>query len=1121
MQGILPGLTVFETIKMPLDDEKASIPEYSFTVTPKLSTVLPGSAEATPKTVKSISLSPWNPPPSHLRQKGHLLYLTVTTIEGEQHQITSYVGGFFINKSSNSKFDPFPRSAPKGQSAHSLLSLVDLISPSFASAFNELQERNNRQDPLALFQITNAIPASPWLVPATSSPLYAHNPDVVRSQETYLIGGVENVDTLRDWNEEFQSARELPKETVPDRVFRERLISKLFSDYNDAATRGAVLVARGEIAPLNPTECRDAQIFVYNNIFFSFGADGAGTFTSEGGDDAARVATGKDVAGVKTVYQLDIDGLFAPATVVVDYLGKRIVGQSIIPGIFKQREPGENQIHYGAVEGKDVVAWDERFDAVFGKFSRALKVKKHPVWDKDGKRFELEASVETKGLMGTDGRRYILDLYRLTPLDVLWLEGTPGVGGESTEAPYPHRMTVLRPELIETFSRRKMKEWIDSEAVQRGQATRRESERHQPDSESRETANEGTGASNKQVATPDKSNSADQEQLGVSQFEFSLNPDVFSGQNPDTDDEKKNLDEDEQHVRRACEYLCQEVIPELLRDLAESDISFPMDGRSLSTQLHKRGINIRYIGKIASLSQGTRLSSLRIVCVQDMISRAFKHVASIYLHHLPMPLTSACISHLLNCLLGSQLNPEPTAEVDSVMRALYPEADMSFESLTPEILRRKIELEVSRRFRYSLDTNWVDQIRPLQLLREVSLKLGIQLQSRELIFGPDTTRPSSEINADTADSNHANGQSNGESKKKKKKARDGSPSSTTRASHPCTLSPEDIVSIVPVVKHCSPRSMLAEEALEAGRISIMQGQRKLGQELLLESMSLHEQIYGLIHPEVARAYSTLSMLYYQLEEKDAAVELARKAIIVAERTIGIDSHETLLDFLNLSLFLHQLGDSAKALTYAKHSLELWKIIYGPGHPDSITTINNGAVMLQSLKAYHESRRWFEESLRTCEDVFGKQSINAATLLFQLAQALALDHDSKAAVNRMRESYTIFLNELGPGDKNTKEAESWLEQLTQNAVSIARHAKDVEARRLRSGIRFTPRAELTGSAAGTGAATDSRASTAIAPRVDLRSIDELIKFIEGDQQKSKTNKPQSSRGDPKLRGKATS
>ncbi|TWU74758.1 Intracellular distribution of mitochondria [Metarhizium rileyi] len=1098
-QGVLPGLSLFESVARQVEKNSAAaqdvspLNDYDFQSAPSLNNLVPDFFEPGPKTVKSVALSSWNPPPCHLRQRGHLLYLVVTTNEGEQFQITSHVSGFFVNKSSNAKFDPFPRAAPKSYTAHSLLELIALISPSFSSTFQQLLDYNNQRDPLATFQITNAIPTAPWAVPSPASALCAHIADPTRPQETLLLSGVENTDTLRDWNEEFQSAKELPKETVQDRVFRERLVSKLFADYNDAAVKGAVMVARGEIAPLNPTEDREAQIFVYNNIFFSFGADGVGTFTSEGGDEAARVATGKDVAGVRLVNQLDIEGLFAPATVVADYLGKRIVGQSIVPGIFKQREPGENQIDYGAVDGKDVVADDERFTASFAQLSKALKLKRHPVWDKDGKRFDLEASVETKGLMGTDGRKYVLDLYRITPYDINWLEEAKLETEKGHPEAYPHRMTVLRPELVDSFARFKMKQWIDTELARRGQT---------------KSGEEVTDESKEEV-----DEEKPKAQLDISNFKFSLNPDAFSGQVPQSEEEKTQLKEDEEEVREAGNYLRNQVIPDLLRELSDSDISFPMDGQSLGRLLHKRGINVRYLGAVASRATDGRLRCLQEMCIQDMIARSFKHVVAVYLRALPVPFTPACISHLFNCLLGCELNAEPKAEVDVMLKSLYPDADLSYELVTPAGLRASIEEQVLRRFRFQLEGNWLESMRKVQLLREICLKLGIQIQAKDYSF--DQRAKASHESTD-AISNQTNGQQNGESKdkKKKKKGHEVSTVAAATTNSMSTFSPDDIVDVVPVVKHSAPRSALAEEALEAGRLSIIQNQKKLGQELLLESLSLHEQIYGILHPEVARVYNSLSMLYYQLDDKEAAVELARKAIVVAERTVGIDSAETLLNYLNLSLFLHQTGDSRGALLYSKHALVLWKIIYGPGHPDSITTTNNAAVMLQHLKQYHESRLWFEESLRVCESVFGKQSINSATLLFQLAQALALDHDSKGAVNRMRESYNIFLSELGPDDKNTKEAESWLEQLTQNAVSIAKHAKDVESRRIRSGIRF-PATVPPAQQPVIGSQRMAQSS-----QIDSRSIDELIKFIEGGDQNSKSSKKRPGRGNPKRRGQST-
>jgi len=465
--GISAGVALFDGVDVSSEKTPHPLSNYDFNAPASLDQFLPPTSNTSaPKCVRGLCLSPWNPPPYYLRQKGHLLYIQVATLEGETVHITSHVSGFYVNKSSSNKFDPTPKSA--ALSAHSLVTLLGMISPSFEKEFQALQEYNSTKDPLITFGPTNAIPAAPWLVPRPDAQHKAHTFDLARPQEQYLLAGAEGVDSLRDFNEEFQSTRELPRETVQERVFRERLLSKLFADYTEAAVRGAVLIAKGEIAPLNPTEGRDAQIYVYNNIFFSHGADGVGTFTSEGGDEAARVATGKDVMGVKAVNTLDIPGLQTPGTVVIDYLGRRLVAQSIVPGIFRQREEGQSQIDYGGVEGKDVVATNEEFVPLFDKMSKAMRVKSHSVWDKDGKKHNLVASVETKGLLGTDGRKYVLDLYRITPLDVDFIE--KHWKGIEDETGYPHKMAVLRQELVDSFWKLKMREYVSKEMATRKEA---------------------------------------------------------------------------------------------------------------------------------------------------------------------------------------------------------------------------------------------------------------------------------------------------------------------------------------------------------------------------------------------------------------------------------------------------------------------------------------------------------------------------------------------------------------------------------------------------------------------------------------------------------------------------
>lgn len=1165
--GISAGLSLHDTVcpwkapeGKPLPNGTASVASisgdahalngYEFDGTPSLRILLPSIQEPAPKTVKSIGVSAWNPPPNFLRHKGHLLYLQLTTNEGEQYQITSHISGFFVNKSSNSKFDPFPRPAPKNAFAHSLFSLISTLSPSFSKTFECLQEVNNKRDPLANFQLTNATPSSPWLVASSAVSLNHHQPDLTRTQETYLMAGADNTETLRDWNEEIQNTKEMARDSVQDRVFRERLMSKVYAEFNDAAVRGAVLVARGEVPPLNPTEGRDAQIFVYNNVFYSFGADGVGTFASEGGDEAARVAVGKDVGGVKIVNQLDIDKLATAATIIVDYLGKRLVAQSIVPGIFKQREPDENQVDYGGVEGRDVVADNEAFVPTFSQLSRELKVKRHAVWDKEGKEHVLEASVETKGLLGTDGRKYILDLYRLTPLDILWLEGqeTDGALMDHNPSPsYPHRMTVLRSELIDMYWRLKLGEYVHSQV---------ESRKKSPPEKNGSTADQVNGnadktnAANTPAADNDKlveangnTESDDQEHVDVSAFSLTFNPDVFCGQVPQTREQAEEWAKDEEDVRKVCHYLHNKALPDMIHDLKEGEVGFPMDGHSLSALMHKRGINIRYLGKVASLAQqdNARMLALRALATQEMISRAFKHVINRYVKDVPVIFVTSCFAHLLNCLLGSELNPNPKAHLEDDYRSMYSEGDFSFANATPKSLQMEIMNQVELRYRFKLSEKWVQDIRHIQLLRSLALKLGLQLVEKEYCFfalatgDKEQSTPllngkssEGETNSHISVTGNANGNSR-HGKRKKKNAGRTSPTlsaGSEPSAQDSTFSPDDIANIVPVVKDSCPKSKLAEEALEAGKISMMQNQKDIGQELLLESLTLHEQIYGILHPEVARVYHQLAMLYYQLDEKNAAIELAHKAVIISERTLGIDSSETILAYLNLALFEHGNRNTPVAIACVRHALDLWKIIYGSKHPDSITTLNNAAVMLQHLQSYKESRLWFEMSLSISEEISGKQSVNTATLLFQLAQALVLDGDHNGAVHRMREAYSVFHAKLGKEDANTKESEKWLEQLTQNAVSMAKHAKDVQARRTRrimlhprsTNLGAHPQPQIGQSSANLINGDAVRGSGGL----DSRSIEELIKFIEGGAPSSRVTpkKRTAGRGHPRRRGGST-
>ncbi|KAJ1966760.1 Intracellular distribution of mitochondria, partial [Dimargaris verticillata] len=251
-----------------------------------------------------------------------------------------------------------------------------------------------------------------------------------------------------------------------------------------------------------------------------------------------------------------------------------------------------------------------------------------------------------------------------------------------------------------------------------------------------------------------------------------------------------------------------------------------------------------------------------------MVVRAVKHITRKLLSPLTVQETPACLSHVLNCLLGYAYNPAPQP-AESASSPSEATDTPAYKALTPESLRAQIQALVGSRFRYHLPSAALD-FSPAQCvayLRDVCLAVGIQIAARDYTF----TSPSS---------------------------------NTTDTKELTTFTPQDIVCLLPRIKDASARSMFAEQTFEAGRVSLAQGQKQLGLELLLESLALHEQTYGFLHTETGRCYASLAMIYHHLDEKEAAADFQRKAIIISERTSGLDDPDTIHNYLNLGLYEH-------------------------------------------------------------------------------------------------------------------------------------------------------------------------------------------------------------------------
>lgn len=295
--------------------------------------VAESAASSLVDSVRHISFSGWNPPPGNRKLQGDLLYLELTTAEGVHVHVTSNQEGYFVNQSTNSVFNP-----DRAESSYKSLTLIELLkklSVSFAHKYTRACQRKITQHPFEAMEIAPANHLShQWLAEAKP-----HTYDWNRSEDSLLnTYGMDNRGVARDWNEEYQSCRELPKTTAAERVVRDRTMYRVYSDFVDAATKGAVAVVHGHIPPVNPMDAPRSFVFIYNSIFFSFAVDGRELHDTNTGDRVSYQMANQDMHGVKAYAQLDIDNLYTLSTVLIDYRGHRVIAQSIIPGIFHGTE---------------------------------------------------------------------------------------------------------------------------------------------------------------------------------------------------------------------------------------------------------------------------------------------------------------------------------------------------------------------------------------------------------------------------------------------------------------------------------------------------------------------------------------------------------------------------------------------------------------------------------------------------------------------------------------------------------------------------------------------------------------------------------------------------------------
>ncbi|EDO15387.1 hypothetical protein Kpol_460p22 [Vanderwaltozyma polyspora DSM 70294] len=1046
--------------------------------------------------LNSLNLSAFNPVPAFFKTKGHILYLHIVTLEGESFHVTAVPSGFYINKSSSNKFDPSMKDVEgitqQDSIKYNLYDLIALHSKKFHSHVEALEKKLAAYQSIEYVKPLTTFLHKPWLV----SSLPANNADYSRMQLDSS-----QYESERNFNDEFQAIRELPTPTVQESIQSERLLSRISHEFTTAAVKGAMSIFYGEMLPLNPES--DDQIFLRDNIFYSYVMDANGSYDGKGGNDAAFAASNQDLKTIQILKNLKMKDVYYLLTTIIDFGGKRILAQTPVPGLLSNMgadvitdaDSGEQMIVdkksevsvvYGLDEESGKVLANDQFDkSVSEEFSKYLHLKSHDV---EGSKISF--SYQSKGILGSDKRNYIIDLANTYPLDVKFAKEHFDNAEESKR--YPHRQTLLRPELVEKWWNSK----VQAEGIEINKA--------------------------------------------YDEAKFTYNPDAYQVEGVE-----------DVNIQDMSSYLVETVLPSVIEDYATGNVSVPYDGEHLVDTLHINGINVRYLGKLAILAKEKlqlqeevhekRLKEIEIsnkdyeeweasylkkiekmiierqekvnklvqegkevpkelteelklneddirkptddapavvntdellplikVTEIEIFARTMKHILRKYTKDLPVVAIPSMIAFVLNLLFGQKYNEVPKPEsVDS----FYDVDTYEFSKLTRDGLIKEIQLVSELRFRYELAADFVDQFSdaPFILIRSIARKSGIQFLNKDYFFTKDQFE---EFKL---------------SQDKKVRGKLVAPANTFTVSD---------LNMIPRIKDIDYSSVLSDQKWAEGSMLLNEDQNA-ALTLFAQAIAIKEEVNGVLHKDVAEKYLTLSTVYSKLGLTPEAVAFCRKSCAIYERVSGIDSFEMLRSLSNLALleFANESPyNSALVFKRIVETLESLKITEKIHHPAALNAFNQLEQMslgVENTKLTVELCKQFRSLIVSLD---GNDTLAYATLESRIGNLYASINDFHNAMEHISKTPRIFTRELGTNHQITAQSRQWVNGLS-NLMKDAQQKKKLAAEQ---------------ASVNSGSRKKNVNQKADAPKAELaeKSVDELLDFIEGgstEKSKKKSSK----------------
>jgi tetratricopeptide (TPR) repeat protein len=169
---------------------------------------------------------------------------------------------------------------------------------------------------------------------------------------------------------------------------------------------------------------------------------------------------------------------------------------------------------------------------------------------------------------------------------------------------------------------------------------------------------------------------------------------------------------------------------------------------------------------------------------------------------------------------------------------------------------------------------------------------------------------------------------------------------------------------------------------------------------------------------VADLLCRVGVYFYGRGAYSQAAPLLRDGLAMHEKTLGPEHPNTATSLNNLASLLEEQGDFAGAQPLIERALAIYEKVLGSEHPNTASSLNNLAALLKNQGDFAGARPLYERALAIREKVLGPEHPDTALSLNNLAVLLQDQGDFAGARPIYERALAIYEKMLGPEHPDT-------------------------------------------------------------------------------------------------------